>query len=174
MVASTLPVSPPVQDSVGPKEVSRRETIRLALKLPLTVMFCNYIAKIWQEPAGSQYSRHCSRCARASCSGPGPSRWHGRLARSLQEQAARHRAPHLLCAFLANCDGTLLKRYAVHDGFASSGRRPACGVARQPRLRDSRITSAVARLAAWPREGRDVRWLLSQLSPLLGRSSGRR
>ena len=55
------------------------------------------------------------------------------------------------------------KQIRVHAGLHREG-GPRC----QPRLHDLRHTSAVHRLTAWYREGRDVQKLLPQLSVYLG------
>ena len=98
------------------------------------------------------------------------------IARALQDYADRHRAAAAPEApFLANRDGTPLKRSTVHEAFAelrrAAGVRRDDGATYQPRLHDLRHTFAVDRLTAWYREGRDVQALLPQLSTYLGHAS---
>ena len=101
------------------------------------------------------------------------------IAGALEDYAARRHAGGAIRApeapFLANRDGTPLKRSTVWEAFARL--RQAAGVRRddgapcQPRLHDLRHTFAVDRLTAWYRQGKDVQALLPKLSAYLGHAS---
>jgi integrase len=74
--------------------------------------------------------------------------------------------------FFVGRNGKKVNIYTLDGAFQQlreyAGLRRVGGPRCQPRLHDLRHTSAVHRLTAWYREGKDVQMLLPQLSAYLG------